>query len=87
MPLTASVGFYPKAPRSLKEAGVSADEVGRTILKLLAARGAGAVVVAAADIRRGWAGSADEAASDVLGAYEFADEAPPVRPIVLEVLT
>lgn len=40
MPLTASVGYYPKAPRSLKETGVSADEVGRTILKLLAARGA-----------------------------------------------
>lgn len=32
--------FYPKAPRSLKEADVSADMAGRLILKLLAARGA-----------------------------------------------
>ncbi len=40
VPLPSSIGYFPKAPRSLKEAGVSADEVGRTVLKLLAARGA-----------------------------------------------
>jgi hypothetical protein len=31
--------FYPKAPRSLKDAGISADIAGRLILKLLAAWG------------------------------------------------
>lgn len=36
----ATNGFFPKAPKSLLEVGVSADEVGRYILKLLAARGA-----------------------------------------------
>lgn len=33
-------GFFPRAPKTLQEAGISADEVGRYILKLLAARGA-----------------------------------------------
>lgn len=37
---TAPHGFYPKAVRTLKEVGCSEDEVGRSALKLLAARGA-----------------------------------------------
>lgn len=32
--------FLPKVPKSLQEAGISADEVGRYVLKFLAARGA-----------------------------------------------
>lgn len=47
--------FYPKAPRSLKEADVSADQVGRLILKLLAARGAVTGRKCAAHIRLGFA--------------------------------
>lgn len=35
-----SLGFFPRAPKSLKEAGVSDDDVGRMTIKLLAARGA-----------------------------------------------
>ena len=46
--------FYPKAPRSLKDAGVSADEVGRLTLKLLAARGAITGRKIAAHIRLGF---------------------------------
>lgn len=32
--------FYPKSPKTLKDAGISVDMAGRLILKLLAARGA-----------------------------------------------
>jgi len=40
LPPTSPMGFFPKAVRTLKEVGSSEDEVGRSILKLLAARGA-----------------------------------------------
>ncbi|MDA0917864.1 MAG: AAA family ATPase [Planctomycetota bacterium] len=46
--------FYPKAPGSLKEAGISVDMTGRLILKLLAARGAVTGRNVAAHIRLGF---------------------------------
>lgn len=46
--------FYPKAPRSLDDAGVSVDMTGRLILKLLAARGAVTGRNVAAHIRLGF---------------------------------
>ena len=46
--------FFPKAPRSLKDAGVSADEVGSLVLKLLGARGAVTGRKIAAHIRLGF---------------------------------
>jgi len=53
---------------------------------LMAARGAGTIVVAAADIRRGWAGSADEAAGgDAAAAVLFADHSSG-RPVLAEVV-
>lgn len=40
-----------------------------------------------AEVHAAWAGDAETAAAAVLEAYEFADDAPPDQPIVLEVLT
>lgn len=48
------VRFFPKAPRSLEEAGLSADMAGRLILKLLAARGSATGRRIAAHIRLGF---------------------------------
>jgi MoxR-like ATPase len=47
--------FYPKAPRSLKDAGISVDMTGRLILKLLATQGAVTGRNLAAHIRLGFA--------------------------------
>ncbi len=53
---------------------------------LMAARGAGTMLVTAADIRRGWAGSADEAAGgDAAAAVLFADHTAD-QPVLAEVV-
>ncbi|MDA0282472.1 MAG: AAA family ATPase [Planctomycetota bacterium] len=51
---TKEVRFFPKAPRSLEEAGLSADMAGRLILKLLAAGGSATGRRIAAHIRLGF---------------------------------
>ena len=50
-PANVASDFFPKVPRTLTDVGCSADEIGRTILKLLAARGANSGRKIAAHIR------------------------------------